>query len=326
MYEPPSPRRALAVGALGLTLLASASAFGQTTGSKSSWDVALDGSVGSTSFSQAGSYLGVSETSTHGQGVLEVTRFVAPVVDDDAPRTLQPFLQRASTVSVSVNAGGFFTRLPGNEGAETDVNVAASAFADVYVTRFLALTAGFSYRYDDVQLPLGDTILVGETHVVSPSAGVGVRIGDARIDLSYAASIFASGGGSGDGDWGTIALGAEVALRRKLYLHAVASAFHAGAGVYAGAEYFLTKDLSGFVDGLGSTGAYTSDLSRLAEYGFDVGVAFWPMPRLRLVAEYALTGNRVQSLIEGGPGSTYPTPPVDGLDNTAFVGALARLP
>src|SRR5262249_39120293 len=69
-------------------------------------------------------------------GGVSLTHYLTPVVDDGAPRSLQPFLQRVSTISASIGGGGFVTRNPDGGQDRTDSHFGASAGFDVYVTRF----------------------------------------------------------------------------------------------------------------------------------------------------------------------------------------------
>ncbi len=286
----------------------------------SSWEIELDGDLGSTSFSQGSSYVGLSESDTHGDAELFVRRFLRPVVDDDAPRTLQPFLQRASTIFADVTAGGFTTTEAGVNGSRVDWNVGAGLGADVYVTKYFALTAALSFDFDELQDSIGASFAtIDKTNSLSPGGGVGFRIGDARIDLSYVGLVQTSSGPTA-GNWGTIALSGQAVLARNLLLQLTLSAFHAGAGVSGSAEYFFTKDLGVFLGGLGLVGEHYEDGTEHDDYGLNAGVGFWPVSRLRLVAEYELTGRT----------DAYPgLPSIDNLhelDNTAHVSALVRLP
>ena len=64
---------------------------------------------------------------------LQLTRYLAPVLDDGAPRSLQPFLQRASTLHVEFDAGGFDTANPYGGPDSTDSHVNANLGVDVSV-------------------------------------------------------------------------------------------------------------------------------------------------------------------------------------------------
>jgi hypothetical protein len=258
------------------------------------------------------------ETSLVGDAGLSLTRFLAPIVDDDAPHSLQAYLQRASAVSMSFDAGGFagsigFGNRKRNQEQRDDVDFGPTVGADVYLTPAFAVTAGFGYRYD----VLNDTApfegrpatFTSKTHELSPSGGVALRLDDTRIDLDYAVrvnvapgSFLVSGAPSLDPKWGTIALSIETVLNRRTDLDLTGEVFDGGAGCSASAEEYFTKTFGLFVGGFAYFGRRYNDGVSHNDYGGDVGLSWWAGPRLRLLFEYELAGVNVpaQEVESGG--------------------------
>jgi hypothetical protein len=108
------------------------------------------------------------------------------LVDDDAPLTLQPFLQRLTSVGFDASVGGSQNYGTGVVGS-TFIEATASAFADVYVTRHLILDATFGFeRLASSSVVInGVTAPGGSIYQLPITAGIGGRFADTRIDLAW---------------------------------------------------------------------------------------------------------------------------------------------
>jgi hypothetical protein len=218
-------------------------------------------------------------------GSLEAIRFLAPVVDDDAPRSLQPFLQRAGELYLSAGGGGFVTRNPGAPVDRTDSNLGLGLGMDVYLSRYFALTAGLGYGYD----VLHDVGVDQATHSFSAHGGFGIRAGDARFDASYTFSANDVGGSFDPLRWGSVEITAYAVFDRRFTLNVWGVALQSGGGGGGEVGYYATRDFGFWMGAFGERGKlYTNDLV-LNRYGGHAGLSYWFTPRLRLGVTYNLT-------------------------------------
>jgi hypothetical protein len=245
----------------------------------SSWEIsaALAGTIYSihdtTSF--AGSDLGGNRA----RGSLGAVSYLTPVVDDDSPRSLQPFLQRVSTVSASLGGGGFVTRAPfGSDNGDRWVD--ASAGVDVYVSRYVALAASFAYEYDSAY-PSGDTI-----HALSPTAGVGLRFGDVRIDASYSFIATSINGRFSPVEWGSAGLGVYAVIARTVVLNPYGRILGGGGTGGASIGFYPQRDLGFWVTGYGGRSERYAQRLLATSYGGSGQIAYWFTPSFKLVATY----------------------------------------
>jgi hypothetical protein len=257
----------------------------------------IDGSLSGSVYTL--SYAGPTNVDVHGNsasGTLGATRFLTPVVDDGAPRSLQPFLQRTSTVYASVGGSGFVTRNPGSGPNRTDAAFNARAGFDVYVSRYFALFGSFTYGYD----VLHDVGTDQATHSFTPSAGFGVRAGDARFNVAYTFSASDTNGAFAPLRWGTLDVSAFVVFERVVRLLLWGRALQGGGMGGGGLEYFPVQDFGIYADGFGGRGQlYISDLA-VTRFGGDLGFAAWASPRVRLEAAYTLTRNVYPTQVSQG--------------------------
>jgi hypothetical protein len=198
-----------------------------------------------------------------------------PVVDDGAPNSLQPFLQRTTTLSFAVAGSG----MRGDHGPSSTFR--SRLGADVYLGRWVALTAGIGVgyatandgdaQYSALQLPV--------------DAGIAGRFGDLRIDLGYGHTRvqFPSGRWTGDG-WGTVALRARLVLKRRFDLSAFLQT--AGTNVLGGGGFVgyplraLGVSASLFGGGQGGLGK---------QAGGSLGLSYWPIRTIGASVDYGLT-------------------------------------
>jgi hypothetical protein len=247
-------------------------------------------------------------------GDLQVTRYLAPVVDDDAPRSLQPFLQRASVLYADVGGSGFLTWNPGGGENRTDAQVGATLGLDIYVLRQLALTAAFGYGYDVLQ----DFGVDDATHSFSGSAGLGLRFGDVRIDASYTFFANDTNGSFAPLRWGEVNLAVFAVIDRVLTVRPWGELIQQGGGGGVDLGAYPTRNFGVFLSGFALHGQLYMDDTLVNRYGGSAGVSYWVAPRVRVGAYYQLTVN-VGPLQADGTGDTE-------LDQAGVLQAEVRLP
>ena len=135
---------------------------------------------------------------------VSVGHFFTPVRDDAAPRSLQPYLQRASRAYASVSAGGFSTKYGGAPNARNYSYVSVGAGVRAYLTPHFTVSASASYTYD----VLHDALILDKQHTLAAVAGVGLRVGDALVTASCRFSARALDGRLVEPRWGATQLSA----------------------------------------------------------------------------------------------------------------------
>jgi hypothetical protein len=232
------------------------------------------------------------ESGGRGVGTVEISRYLAPILDDDAPRSLQPFLQRASRVYLGLTGAGFVTQLPGpsafvQSGTRSDANIGVGVGVDIYLTPVVALTAALGYANDALHDDFA--MLDQHTNAFSAGAGFGIRIRDVRIDVQYAFQALDVDGTWAPLRWGTLQGNAFMVFDRRVSLNLW------GRGIEHGGEggldlgVYATQDLGFFVGGYGERGyLFASDMlaNRYQAYG---GLSYWFSARARLGLQYAFT-------------------------------------
>jgi hypothetical protein len=217
-------------------------------------------------------------------GSLSATRFLAPVVDDAAPRSLQPFLQRASALYASVGGYGFVTRPPFGGQNRADAGLGAGAGLDVHVTPVVAVTGGLRYGYD----VLDDVSQSDKTHSFSASAGLGLRVDDVRFDVSYTFSASDTNGTFAPLRWGAVGLTFFAVLARKFTLNLQGNVNQEGGSGGVDLGLYVDKNLGLFLGGFGGRSRYLDGVA-VIQYGGDAGLSAWITPAARLSAYYQLT-------------------------------------
>lgn len=210
-----------------------------------------------------------------GQGAAGFTLFGRRIVDDDAPPTLQPYLQRAAQLSVGGGGGAIdFQRngtppLPDSYRTLGHADVTASGYAD----RFYGYL-GFGVRYLSQTGPLTSLALPVDV-------AAGVRFGDTRVLLGYNLTPTQY-----NGDvfrvpfwWGLYARLYSV-VERRVSLAAGVFVREGGVAIDGGATLYVARRL-----GVGFTvsGAHGSNAALRYDYddaGGSLGVEAWTGPRL----------------------------------------------
>jgi hypothetical protein len=212
-----------------------------------------------------------------------LTRFLAPLRDDGAPYSLQPFLQRTSSWLVSIGGSHFATRNPFGGPDRTDWSGSLSGSLDVYLKRWLAVTVGLGSGYS----VLHDVGVDQSTTSFSGSVGLGVRAGDTRVDVSYSRQALDSAGSDSSRQFFEVS--GFTAIARRFTLNPSATLISGGAEGDLSLEYFPTRELGIFGGALAGKGKLYSDDAIPTRYAGWVGVAGWIDPAFGIVGRYQLT-------------------------------------
>jgi len=256
-------------------------------------------------------------------GTFELTRFIDPVVDDGAPRSLQPFLQHASTVYGGFDAGGFVTRPPlvGTSLVtnRTDKSFGVGLGVDVYVTPWLAYTVGAGYTYD----VLHDVGIDDATHGFNAAGGVGLRVADARFDLSYAFAATRMNGSFVPPQWGALRLSVLAVFVRRFTLSAWGQTVERGGEGGGELGWYATQNLGFFLGGSGERGRlFTGDDVIANRFTGDASLSWWVAPRVRLSAAYTFTYTEdPDHTADDGSSDGY-----DEMEHAVTIGAALRFP
>jgi hypothetical protein len=212
-----------------------------------------------------------------------MTRFLSPLRDDGAPYSLEPFLQRTSTWSVSLDGNHFSTHNPFGGPDRTEWGGGIGGSFDVYVRRWLALNGGLGYGYS----ALNDGELDQRTHSLNGFVEVGLRVADTRFDAWYTLDALDVGGSTSlRRRYGA---SAYTAIARRLTMNLSGNIIPAGERGSIRLEYYATRELGIYMGALAGTGKLYSNDVVARTYGGWLGVAAWIEPTLGILGEYDLT-------------------------------------
>jgi hypothetical protein len=218
------------------------------------------------------------------------------VVDDDAPRLLQPFLQRASSISFTMNASGFVTQYPpfnafSPSGTRSDAQFGPGVGVDIYVTPIFALTGGLGYSYDTLHDDLA--MLNQVTHGFLAWGGFGLRANDARFDVQYAFQALDLGGAWAPLRWGTLTGTAFIVIDRRVALKLWGQALQSGGGGGLEGDYYPLQSLGLFAGAYGARGKLYDDETMVNRARAWAGFSYWFSARVRAGLEYDFLLNDV---------------------------------
>ncbi len=218
-----------------------------------------------------------------GQAGASFTLFGRRVVDDDAPPSLQPYLQRVFTLHVDGGGGGF--RFAPDVNNANGGNDSTNGYADAYAAgyaRWLYGYVGFGMRYRSdspshyslLQLPL--------------DVAAGVRFGDVRLSLGWSVSPTRVNEQSfGVPFWGGVYAHAFAVVRRRLALDAQVTVVDGGAAADAGATVYLARRFGVGVFARGGAGAPSELTYRYQSAGGGVSFEAWTNARTVVAITYS---------------------------------------
>lgn len=218
--------------------------------------------------------------------------------DDATPIALQPFLQRASAITLTVGGGSLAASttpaIPLGDLARGARRGRAAAAAEVYLAPWLALVGGAGYRFAAwTNAPAG-----GRRDLASYRAGAALRLGDLRLAAGLdGATVF--------DDATTTYLRGFVEVRAVLLEHidvAAAAGFRAGSGdAVLHVDYYPSRALGLLAGVFGGRNAdpfpdagaeaalagHDPIGARGDHLGFLVGFSYWASPSLGVSATWA---------------------------------------
>jgi hypothetical protein len=245
---------------------------------------------------------------------MNLIAFETPLHNDDSPYSLQAFMQRESTFSMSVTGGRFDTANQFGGVDRTEWYTGAGAGFDAYVKRWLAMFVSTSYEYFD----LHDVDLAQTIHSFAADAGVGFRYRDTRVDLSVGEQGDRTSGAFGP--WrGSLALSAFTVINRRVSLTATGTLVQAGKEGFVNAELFPTKTTGVFVTAFAGRFEPYSDAIVVTRYVGSAGFAGWFDATTALVGQYSLT-------YEADPATPQVTNGYNELSHTLLLEAYFRFP
>ncbi|HXU70473.1 MAG TPA: hypothetical protein VN947_14145 [Polyangia bacterium] len=234
--------------------------------------------------------------SAGGQGGVGLTVYATRVFDDDAPPSLQPYLQRVSELHVDGGASGYSASpstggqlLPGT-GYGGHVDLDGTAYLDRFF--FASLGAGVRYRSDTRGSGLYFATTT-ETIAVPVGIAAGPRFGDLRLALGWGVTP------TRVGDdvfrvpfWGNVDVEAYGVVRRRLVLRARVDVYDGGAGAIGNVAVYLARrfELGAFVRG-SQEHIYQTTLTD-AHAGAGLDFEAWTGPRFAIELSDSFDWNR----------------------------------
>ena len=215
---------------------------------------------------------------------MEVIAFGAPLHDDDSPYSLQAFMQRENTFTLSAMGGRFDTSNPYGGVDRTEWYTGVGGAFDVYLKPWFAVFVGASYQY----FSLHDVDAAQTGHGFAGDVGVGFRVRNTRLDLSVEEQGDRSSGAFGP--WRrSLTLSAFTVIKRRVALTATGTLVQGGEEGSFEVEVFPTKSAGVFVSGFaGQFEPYVTP-TLATRYVGSAGFAGWLDANTALVGQYELT-------------------------------------
>lgn len=240
--------------------------------------------------------------------------FGRPLRDDDAPYSLQRFLQRENTVSFSISGGHFDTANQAGGADRTEWYGGLGASFDAYLKRWFALFGGVSYDY----FALSDVGLSQTGHSFTTDLGVGFRYRDTRLDLSAAEAGSRMAGAFGP--WrGSLTMSLLTVIKRRGSFTASGSLVHGGGEGSLEGEVHPNKGTGVFASAFaGRFEPYTEPIL-VSRYIGSAGFVGWFDASTALLGQYSLT-------YEKDPATPYVTNGSEQLSHAVLIEAYFRFP
>jgi hypothetical protein len=221
-----------------------------------------------------------------GSAAAGFTLFDRGIVDDDAPPSLQPYLQYATQLHVGGGGGYVGRQFPGDDGASPLVQGWVDASASGYLARRLYIAASFEWDYGTWHLD-GEQL---SEQIESFAAAVGLRFDDVRVSAGWGGAAYSIGTErSRIRYYGGAFAEVYAVVKRQLELDASVRLAEGGAEGSLGATWWLGRRLG---LGLGATGgahAYVDSADRYAFVGGSLAATWWFTPRLAGQVSLAVT-------------------------------------
>jgi hypothetical protein len=211
-------------------------------------------------------------TELHGTATLAVTIFLdRKLIDDDAPLSLQPFLQRPWILRVSGRGDGSEITLAAgtakSSGGELKLSAEGHPHRHVYLRGELAVAYSTAGELHTLKLPASLT-LGARFYDVALYAGYGVTPSRSSLTGNFQVAY-----------WGGAFTGVTAVVKRSARLDANMAVIDGGAQVSVSMELFFGRRLGLLLGANGGRGADAPGHLH-DRVGAAVAVSYWFMPRL----------------------------------------------
>lgn len=242
----------------------------------------LSSSAGYTTFSPP---LGspIHEDSLSGLGGFALTFYPSsPLIDTDAPLTLQPILERLTTLKLAASGGGFDTRaarLGGPLAAERQgTSISTSFGADAYVTQSFIASASLGFAHfttTDIGFATA-TAALRTSSQVPVSLGIGGRFSDARINVGWNVVPTSADGTWKVPFWSGVSASLTTVFAREVELYVSASGINRGASASAFVGVYPLRQFGIFASIFAESGQlYLDSLAIFSGSGGSLGFSGW---------------------------------------------------
>ena len=228
-----------------------------------------------------------------GGGGLSAQVFLRPLRHDDSSPSLQPFLQRASSLYITAEgdgAGSSYRQQGQTVLNRTYAAATAGLGAEIYAGRFLYLGAevGMAYVYlrdTDRQTP--PATLAARTWFVPASVSVGLRFSDLLFSIGYSVTVRLREQERADlPSWGVVHLALRTVLNRYIDLGCAATLINGGAGLAIATGTYITPQ-TGLLASLSYRRGilFDGDSDARHQLGARLGLVYWFSSRIGTVLE-----------------------------------------
>jgi hypothetical protein len=239
---------------------------------------------------------GARWSSLAGSAEMGVTVFLGrQVTDDEGPLSLQPFLQRLSSLHLSASRRGF-TGDWSMDGRTTEHRTGTGrtfgASIDGYAGGYIYVEASFAADSDSWHGEYPTQPLAFPTWHGSDSlpmqASFGLRLADVQLVAGWAVTpTRGDTGGFAVDDWRQLYANLRAVVDRRFDLTAQVMAVRGGISLYADGEIFLARNLGVWLRAFG--GHTTKDAGSSHWVGGGAGAAWWVSSRVKVGLDYGLS-------------------------------------
>jgi hypothetical protein len=266
-----------------------------------------------------------------GRGGLGVTVYLRRLTDDDAPPSLQAYLQRTPMLHVDGGGGSWQESWSGPTAPRMSATQGWAGLDLSGYARWLYGAVHVGLDYSNLQAtsfaPGVGTFESTDTSIAVPvDATVGVRWRDWRVTVGWGVTPTRDDSGGVQGDfkvpfWGAAHASVATVVRRRLWLEAGVLALEQGAGAFGDATIYLKRRFG--INALlkGGHQAHTDDTSfattttTLDYVGFGLGAVVWASSNVFADLRYDFEWDN-----HGTGGSFGPTSTVTTYYNTIQLG------
>ena len=245
---------------------------------------------------------------------MEIIAFGAPLHDDDSPYSLQAFMQREDTFTLTVRGGRFDTANPYGGVDRTEWSTGVGGAFDAHLKPWFVVFGGASYGYFD----LHDVNVAQTGDSYAGDVGFSFRIRNTRLDLSGGVQGERTSGVSGP--WRPdLTLSAFTVIKRRVALSAAGTLLQGGELGSFEVEVFPTKSAGVFMSGFAGRFEPYVTPTLVTRYAGTAGFSGWFDANTAVVGQYQLT-------YETDPATPPSTTSYNELSHTFVLEGYVRFP